>query len=423
MTSLFSSRDLWGTLQRAEAAATLTAGIVHDVRNALHLVLAHAELLEASGLQPEQLQSVRAIALAGGHANAVLRDLLTLAHGPESTTTVVVNAAQLVEQRRLLIQQAGRQIDCAFELDPGTWPIVVEPHQLESALINLVANAREAMPQGGRLFVSVRNARRGTPLPADLPPGDYVSCSVRDTGAGMTPQVLARATEAFFTTKAARGGTGLGLAMVQAFAARAGGALRIDSAPGRGTEVDILLPRAAAPSDQPDGGVPTARRAAVKRIGREIHVAWVRDVLKAWEAACHGRDLPRLLDVEAALLERADSSLVVLVTPGPGPTPVLRLHRMGRALATALADVATGTTAPDSSLFVGALGDIYRRVAASGVPSYEHLRYVGPDQRTVDFERLVLPAASGDRGIVSHVIGAVALPGHQTPETGPAAGP
>lgn len=402
------------TLQRAEAAAQLTAGIVHDVRNALQVVIAHADLLSGSQLLPAQMESVRAIALAGGHADDVLRDLMTLVR-PAASTTSIVNGTALVEEQRPLIRQVVRkQLECVFDLDPDAWPVSVESHQLEAALINLAANARDATPQGGQLLVSVRNIPRGAPLPTGLPGGHYVGFSVADTGTGMTPLVLERATEAFFTTKAAQGGTGLGLSMVQAFAARAGGALRIDSTPGRGTTVEILLPRSRHAAPYRDDDV-APRRVVVEKIRRQTRAKWLRDVLDTWHAACPNDGLPHPDDVEVAIIGHVERSLVVLVEEGSTPTS-LRLHRMGDDLVRALAATAIGQAGVDGSMFSTTLGDVYRRVALSRLPSSEHVRYRFGDGPPADFERLVLPAAS-DGQRVSHLIGVVALSTDSSPDT------
>jgi CheY-like chemotaxis protein len=131
-----------------------------------------------------------------------------------------------------------------LDVAADVWPVLSDEHELEVALLNLAINARDAMPDGGSLTLGARNL-----LPAErpdrLPPGDYVSVFVQDSGTGMPAGVLARATDAFFTTKAPGKGTGLGLSMVQAFTERAGGCLRIDTRPGSGTRVEIILPRAS----------------------------------------------------------------------------------------------------------------------------------------------------------------------------------
>ena len=148
----------------------------------------------------------------------------------------------------------------------------------------LAANARDALPNGGKVRIAARNVPEGAPLPLDVPAGCYVGFSVEDTGAGMAPAVLAKATEAFFTTKGRDRGTGLGLAMVKAFATEAGGALQIQSDPGHGTCVEILLPRAPArvqPLDARD-----ARCALTEELKARMRSPWLREALQAWRDAC-----------------------------------------------------------------------------------------------------------------------------------------
>ena len=142
----------------------------------------------------------------------------------------------------LLRHAVGNGIEVFFELDPRVEYALCDSNQLENALLNLALNARDSMPQGGRLSVSTSFASAANA--PDLDPGDYVELKVADSGHGMPPEVLARATEPFFSTKATGKGTGLGLAQVYGIARQSGGTLRIESRPGEGTMVAILLPRA-----------------------------------------------------------------------------------------------------------------------------------------------------------------------------------
>jgi CheY-like chemotaxis protein len=146
------------------------------------------------------------------------------------------------------------QIETSFAAEP--WPTLCDPHQLESALLNLVLNARDAMPDGGQLLIETVNTvlrdRRGAPIEQpsrDAPPGEYVCLSVADTGTGMPPDVIARAFDPFFTTKPLGRGTGLGLSMVYGFVQQSGGHVRLRSGEGQGTTVTIYLPRHAEAVD------------------------------------------------------------------------------------------------------------------------------------------------------------------------------
>lgn len=130
-------------------------------------------------------------------------------------------------------------------------PALVDANQLELAILNLTINARDAMPRGGALHIDLENQRTGPKSPPELPAGDYVVLSIRDAGTGMDEATLARAFEPFFTTKETGGGSGLGLPMVQGFAAQSGGTVRIRSKLGAGTTVELWLPRADKQTDRP----------------------------------------------------------------------------------------------------------------------------------------------------------------------------
>jgi CheY-like chemotaxis protein len=168
----------------------------------------------------------------------------------------------LREAGGFLEQAAGAAVTCVIDAADDVWPVLIDPHQMEVALLNLVVNARDAMPAGGTVTLAARNEVVDTELPPGVSGRCMVSLTVRDTGTGMTQAVLRRATERFFTTKAAGRGTGLGLPMVQELAVRAGGRMRIESCPEVGTTVSILLPAAgtAGLADAADG-VPEAAQA------------------------------------------------------------------------------------------------------------------------------------------------------------------
>jgi len=170
----------------------------------------------------------------------------------ELRPSLAAPAAVMRDVETLVRQTAGAKVCCRFEVSQGSWPILVDAARLETVLLNLAANARDAMPEGGTLLIQVRNAAPDE-VPKGLPLGrEFVRIAVADTGSGMDAETLRRAAEPFFTTKPKGKGTGLGLASAQAFTAGSGGALRLDSAPGRGTTVELFLPRAAvAPAAVP----------------------------------------------------------------------------------------------------------------------------------------------------------------------------
>jgi len=167
-----------------------------------------------------------------------------------------------------LMQSAlGRTVRIRTRLDPALWPALVDPTQIELVILNLAINARDAMPAGGELTIETANAQLPPPQRPDArPAGDYVAIRVRDTGNGMTPDVLAKAFEPFFTTKAVGLGSGLGLSQVFGTARQSGGDVTIESTPGRGTTVTLHLPRAgAAGPEVPASQPPAPDTRAVRR--------------------------------------------------------------------------------------------------------------------------------------------------------------
>ena len=184
------------------------------------------------------------------------------------STKVIDLNERLPDMIGVLHRTLGETIQIVPHLAPQLWPARADPSQLEDALLNLAINARDAMPEGGTLTITTANIHldeRQAALQAEVLPGDYVTLSVIDTGEGMPPEVIARATEPFFTTKPAGKGTGLGLSMIYGFAKQSGGHLSIYSEPGVGTTVRLSLPRepssdgsaeqrAVAPGEVPKGG-------------------------------------------------------------------------------------------------------------------------------------------------------------------------
>jgi signal transduction histidine kinase len=157
----------------------------------------------------------------------------------------------LDELNELISRTLGSGIGIEMRYDAELWPAMVDPTQLELVLLNLAINARDAMPSGGSLTIQAENLP-AVPhhLAGQLKPGEYVSIAVRDTGTGMTPEVLSRAFDPFFTTKPSGKGTGLGLSQAYGFARQSGGAVHIDSRLGSGTTVCVYLPRASQEADR-----------------------------------------------------------------------------------------------------------------------------------------------------------------------------
>ena len=185
---------------------------------------------------------------AEGSAGLTNRLLAFARRQPLRPKQVDVNAF-VAGMEGLLRRSLGEQVEIAFVPGNDLWPVAIDPAQLEAAILNLAINARDAMPDGGRLTIGTGNAVVDATYAAtyrDVAIGEYVVVSVSDTGMGMSPEIVARAFEPFFTTKEVGKGTGLGLSMVYGFAQQSGGHVAIHSEPGVGTSVRMYLPRAAA---------------------------------------------------------------------------------------------------------------------------------------------------------------------------------
>jgi PAS domain S-box-containing protein len=233
--------------QRMEAVGQLTGGVAHDFNNLLTVILGNIELLEPR-LVDELPRSLAAEAREAAEMGARLTDrLLTFARRQRLETQSINLNEFVLGLTELLRRTIGTPIDLSTALATELWPTVADPGQVESAVVNLVINARDAMPSGGRLVIETFNATLDAGEVAHVPgmdAGDYVVLSVADTGHGMAPQVRARAFEPFFTTKPAGKGSGLGLATIYGFARQSGGNVTIYSELGQGTTVNLYLPRA-----------------------------------------------------------------------------------------------------------------------------------------------------------------------------------
>ena len=233
--------------QKLEVLGQLTGSVAHDFNNVLAAVMGSLQLIARRAAGHRQiLDLARSGEQAAERAATLIRQLMAFARREEPTPVVVDPAKVLEDVDQMLRRSVGTGVGLLLRAAPGTWTILADPHRLEVALLNLAVNARDAMQGSGTLRVEVRNSPVGQERPSDLYAGaGYVVFSVRDTGPGMPAEVLARATEPFFTTKPPGQGTGLGLATVQDFARQSGGALRLISAPGEGTTAELWLPRAA----------------------------------------------------------------------------------------------------------------------------------------------------------------------------------
>jgi PAS domain S-box-containing protein len=227
--------------QKLEAIGQLAGGIAHDFNNLLSVMQSYARFLtESLPPQSPEAEDAEEIVKAGERAADLVRRLLAFSRRDGSTATVVNVNAAIADLDRLLRRTIGEDIELITRLDDASWWTRINPRDLEQVLMNLAFNARDAMPQGGRLTITTGTVEIGEV--AELPPGTYASIVVADTGTGMSEDVMARIFEPFYTTKSRGRGTGLGLATVYGMVKHAAGAIEVSSAPGEGTRFEILLP-------------------------------------------------------------------------------------------------------------------------------------------------------------------------------------
>jgi PAS domain S-box-containing protein len=237
--------------QKMEAVGQLTGGIAHDFNNLLHGMLGNLEIMQFRlGHDPgaDVSHHIRAAIEAANRSAALTHRLLafsrqqTLDPKPTDVNMLVASMEELIHGT------TGPAITVRTILSPSLWPTLCDSHQLENALLNLVINARDAMPGGGRITISTANVvldEARTLAHSHGSPSEFVKLSVTDNGVGMAPEILSRAMDPFFTTKPMGRGTGLGLSMIYGFVGQSHGHLRLDSEPGQGTTVQIYLPRHA----------------------------------------------------------------------------------------------------------------------------------------------------------------------------------
>lgn len=223
--------------QRMEAFGQLTGGVAHDFNNLLTIVTGNLELLGGQLDSERQAVLLKRATDAADMGAALTKRLLTFARRRRLTPQVLDVNEMILNLTQLLQRSLGEPISLTTMLAGNVWPTRADASELENAILNLAINARDAMPCGGNLIIESRNIVREDG-------GEFVQISVSDTGTGMTPDVLERAFEPFFTTKETGRGTGLGLSTVYGFAEQSGGQATIESVPGQGTTVNILLPRA-----------------------------------------------------------------------------------------------------------------------------------------------------------------------------------
>jgi PAS domain S-box-containing protein len=236
--------------QKMESVGQLTGGIAHDFNNLLSIIICNLELLQQRLPLGSEDRELSDVALSAGvHGADLVKQLLAFSRKQNLVPQKVVVNELVQGTINLLARSLSEDIEIILEMDPELWTAIADPVQLETALVNLATNARDAMPNGGRLVIQTKNTlldeayARQFP---DLSPGEYIMIAVTDSGKGMSKETVERAFDPFFTTKPQGEGTGLGLSMVFGFVKQSGGNVRIYSEPGHGTTVYLYLPRAMA---------------------------------------------------------------------------------------------------------------------------------------------------------------------------------
>jgi PAS domain S-box-containing protein len=241
--------------QKMEAVGQLTGGIAHDFNNLLTVIIGNLELAGTQDADDPFLASCTKQALAAAERGASLTHRLLAFSRQQALQPMRTDLKEMIGGMISLLRRTlGEDIEIEVRLAEGLWPELADKSQAESALLNLAINARDAMPDGGKLTIEASNVTLDAEYAernAEVEPGDYVMLAVTDTGTGMPPEVVERAFDPFFTTKEIGKGTGLGLSMIYGFAKQSGGHLKIYSELGHGTTVRLYLPRATPVQAKP----------------------------------------------------------------------------------------------------------------------------------------------------------------------------
>jgi PAS domain S-box-containing protein len=275
-TELMRAEEQLRQSQKMEAVGQLTGGLAHDFNNLLAGISGSLELMKVRARQGRFDDLDRYIQVAQGatrRAAGLTHRLLAFSRR-QTLTPKPTNVNQLISGMEELVRRTiGPAITLEVVGSAGLWPALIDPGQLENALLNLCINARDAMPDGGRIAIETANVALDAAAAAahDLPEGPYLSLCVTDTGTGMPPDVVARVFEPFFTTKPIGEGTGLGLSMIHGFAQQSGGQVSIQSEVGRGTRVWLYMPRHHGEADG-DDATPAPTDAARAREGQTVLV-------------------------------------------------------------------------------------------------------------------------------------------------------
>ncbi|MBJ6977792.1 MULTISPECIES: ATP-binding protein [unclassified Luteimonas] len=307
---------------RLDAIGQLTGGVAHDFNNLLTVMSGSLQLLETEVASDSGRELLASALRTVGRGAELTAKLLAFARRQRLLPREVDVPALLHDVERVLRSTLGDAVRLRLEVEDGVSSACIDAGQLEAALLNLVLNARDALPQGGEIVLGAGEESVKRPRPG-LPAGRYLRLSVRDTGRGMPADVLARAMEPFFTTKGRERGSGLGLSMVHGFARQSGGDLEIDSSPGVGTEARLYLPLGGAGAN--DAPATPVSAASSSGSGERVLVVEDDPAVRAITVAflrTGGYAVEAVADAEAALVRlREDDGFALLFTDvmlGPG---------------------------------------------------------------------------------------------------------
>ncbi|MBZ0122041.1 MAG: PAS domain S-box protein, partial [Sandaracinaceae bacterium] len=309
-----------GKAQKMEALGLLAGGVAHDFNNLLAVILSGVQLVEGSGrLDGEAADDLRHVQEAANRAAALTKQLLAFGHRqPLDGARVELNEV-IRSVKEMLRRLIGEPIALHVSLEEDLPPVVTDRAQLDQVLMNLVVNARDAMPAGGTITITTRRRTLRAGEHASLSAGEYATLIVEDTGVGMAPAVLARIFEPFFTTKGPGKGTGLGLATLHGIVGQSGGAVDVRSAPGKGTTFTVWLPAAEGRADTARGRPDTT--ALPDPAGSTVLIV---------------EDDPQVRYVAVRILERAGIEVVAASDPGDA---LDRLRKLGARVSLVLSDV------------------------------------------------------------------------------------
>jgi CheY-like chemotaxis protein/nitrogen-specific signal transduction histidine kinase len=321
-----AAEDALRQAQKMEAIGQLTGGVAHDFNNLLTVILGNVGFLERglrkAGIDGKMMDRLGYMRAAAERGAKLTDQLLSFSRRQRLEPKVLLLNETIAGMRDLLQSTMGGSFHIETELAEDLWAALVDPTQLDIAVLNLAINARDAMPIGGQLRVSTGNVMLKEPqTPEEPAAGDYVCICVRDNGSGMPPEIRAKVFEPFFTTKEIGKGSGLGLSQVLGFAKQSGGGIRIDSEPGKGTAVHIFLPRATgrplARAVENDPARPAGRKgAAILLVDddaavRDVTAAMLRDLGYAVSEADSGETALGLIG-----RERFDLAVIDFAMPG-----------------------------------------------------------------------------------------------------------